>query len=89
MSCYKDLLEENQRLRELCYKHGICMDCGNIYEHDLTEPFANCGCGTSEWSSTAYTPYMELQKAYYLKQKELTDEIVELTIKYFKLLQQA
>lgn len=59
----KDLKEFTQqltleRLTELVNDHGICTDCGYMYdgcnEHD--GPFASCNCKTSEWYTP--TPYM-------------------------------
>lgn len=45
---------------ELLRKHGICGECGELFEHHIYEPFASCKCGTSEWYEL--TPHMELQK---------------------------
>jgi hypothetical protein len=29
---------------------GICPACLQEIQHDVTEPFASCGCGTMEWT---------------------------------------
>ena len=50
----------NQRLSDLLNKVGVCDDCGKHYSHEITEPFAHCGCGTSEWHTL--TPYMQLER---------------------------
>lgn len=47
------------KAEDLLNKHGICTECGQMYSHHLDEPFASCGCGTSEWYD--YTPYMQLE----------------------------
>lgn len=44
------------RLHMLLNKHGICTDCGDLYEHDYEGPFASCSCKTAEWHS--FTPHM-------------------------------
>ncbi len=55
------MTELEKKLTELLNKHGICVDCGEMYCHHIDEPFASCKCGTSEWSK--FTPYMELELA--------------------------
>ena len=40
----------------LLLKHGVCLNCGELYEHHEDEPFASCMCGTSEWHH--FTPHM-------------------------------
>lgn len=52
------------QLTELLEKHGICINCGEIFSHDIEEPFAHCGCCTSEWYN--FTPYMNLEHKLYL-----------------------
>lgn len=47
-------------LKALASKHGICLDCGELYEHHYTEPFASCKCHCSEWHEM--TPHMEAVK---------------------------
>lgn len=49
------------RAIQLLNKHGICMTCGELYEHEYDAPFAHCGCGTSEWYHL--TPHMKAVKA--------------------------
>lgn len=44
----------------LIVKHGICKDCGSLYEHEYDGPFANCDCHCSEWYE--FTPHMVSQK---------------------------
>lgn len=51
---------ENDRLIQLLNTHGVCTDCGEMYHHDIDEPFASCDCKQSEWYS--FTPYMRLQE---------------------------
>jgi hypothetical protein len=46
---------------QLLNEHGICMTCGELYEHEYDAPFAHCGCGTSEWYHL--TPHMKAVKA--------------------------
>lgn len=53
------LVSERDYFRTLLDKHGVCTKCGEIYSHEIEEPFAHCGCGTSEWHN--FTPYMELE----------------------------
>lgn len=35
---------------------GICPHCDEVYQHDHDEPFADCGCGTTEWA------YLDIEK---------------------------
>jgi hypothetical protein len=56
------LVAERDHLRALVDKHGICTECGGMYSHHIHEPFASCGCGTSEWSEVEMTPYMVLEQ---------------------------
>lgn len=49
------------RMEELLAKHGICLDCGELFSHDIIEPFAHCGCHTTEWT-VEFTPYMKLEE---------------------------
>lgn len=51
-----ELLKEIERLQGLLAKHGICEDCGELYNHHGDEPFASCGCNQSEWYEL--TPHM-------------------------------
>lgn len=51
-----ELLKEIERLQGLLAKHGICEDCGELYNHHIDEPFASCGCKQSEWYEL--TPHM-------------------------------
>lgn len=53
------------RLEEIVSQAGICRLCGTHYSHDIAEPFANCGCHTTEWSG-ALSPYQELEKKIFL-----------------------
>ena len=45
---------------QLLIHHGICSNCGELYEHEYKKPFASCKCGTSEWYTL--TPYMREKK---------------------------
>lgn len=49
------------RLEEIVSQAGICRLCGTHYSHDIEEPFANCGCHTTEWSG-ALSPYQQLEQ---------------------------
>lgn len=49
------------RALHLLDKHGICLTCGELYEHDYNTPFASCGCCQSEWYE--FTPHMLAVKA--------------------------
>lgn len=51
---------KSKRLTELLNKHGICVDCGEMYSPDIDEPLAHCKCHSTEWYTL--TPYMTLQK---------------------------
>ena len=51
-----ELLKEINHLQGLLSKHGICEDCGELYNHHGDEPFASCGCKQSEWYEL--TPHM-------------------------------
>lgn len=42
-----------------------CKTCGQLIVHDIVEPFAHCGCGTSEWYENQFTPAMQMQKRMY------------------------
>ena len=42
----------------LLAKHGICEECGELFEHHYDEPFATCSCCTAEWYKL--TPHMEV-----------------------------
>jgi len=42
-----------------------CPKCGQLIVHDIVEPFAHCGCGTSEWYEHCFTPAMKMQKRMY------------------------
>lgn len=53
------------RLEEIVSQAGICRLCGTHYSHDIEEPFANCGCHTTEWSGHL-SPYQELEKRIHL-----------------------
>lgn len=54
---------------QLLKKHGICPECGDLYSHDITAPFAHCKCGTSEWY--AYTPHMLTQHKLHLAEDKI------------------
>jgi len=42
---------ELERMRQALEQGGICPTCLHEYTHDITEPFAHCGCpGTIEWT---------------------------------------
>lgn len=59
----KPAISEEQRLRDILDKNGICSDCGRHWVHHMYEPFASCGCKTGE--ATEYSsPFMKLQKKY-------------------------
>lgn len=52
-----ELIKEISRLQDLLAKHGICDDCGELYNHHFDEPLASCGCKQSEWYEL--TPHMK------------------------------
>jgi len=54
------LMETLTKAKEAFDRHGICVECGEMYSHWLHEPFASCGCKQTEWSID-YTPYMTLE----------------------------
>lgn len=53
------MTELEKKLTELLNKHGICVDCGEMYSHSIDEPTAACKCKQSEWYD--FTPYMTLE----------------------------
>jgi hypothetical protein len=62
------------KMRELLTKHGICEDCGNLYTRDNPdEPFASCGCHTSEWYDD--TPHMTFQRTAFIVRSKLVGAI--------------
>jgi hypothetical protein len=61
MSTLNELITENAWFERILDKHGICTDCGEFFEHHYDEPFASCGCGTSEWSARM-TEHQQLKK---------------------------
>jgi hypothetical protein len=67
-----ELKAQVKQLRGLLLKHGICVDCGSIFNHDIEEPFAHCGCHTSEWYD--FTPYMELQYRLHVLSQQLRQQ---------------
>lgn len=56
--------ERLAHLEKIVGDAGICRMCGQHYSHDIAEPFADCGCGTSEWYKL--TPYMKLERKIFL-----------------------
>lgn len=56
----KDADKTISKLEALLLKHGVCTKCGEMYSHELSAPFADCNCGTSEWYK--FTPYMKLEQ---------------------------
>lgn len=62
---------ENDRLRGLLFKAGICPTCGEEIVHHGNEPFATCKCGTMEWTDPL--PLIH----------QLRDRIAELTLREF------
>ena len=63
-----ELRAKVKQLTGLLEKHGICTTCGDIFSHEIEEPFAHCGCGTSEWYK--FTPYMDLEHKLYLLRQQ-------------------
>lgn len=72
------LKEENSILEKMLRKHGVCTVCGEMFEHDVTEPFANCVCFAhrTEWPGDL-TPYQELQKEIHELKKLINTPIVD------------
>jgi len=62
------ILEENKKLKDFIFKHGICIDCGEMFSHDIDSPFASCKCKTSEWYKLAH--YMKLEERLITLSKE-------------------
>lgn len=59
---------------KLLTKHGICEECGNLYTRDNPdEPFASCGCHTSEWYDD--TPHMTFQRTAFIVRSKLVGAI--------------
>lgn len=54
-----DRKSQEEIYKDLLIKHGVCLECGEMFSHDINEPFAHCGCCTSEWHD--FTPYQKLQ----------------------------
>lgn len=48
------------KLEDLVHKHGICTECGELYEHSYDSPFASCGCNQAEWYEL--TPHMKAMR---------------------------
>lgn len=63
-----------EQAQKLLNKHGICSDCGDLYDHHYDEPFASCECGTSEWHE--FTPHMKTVKRAHGHQAKESEEIV-------------
>ncbi len=73
-------MSELERLKRICTDNGICVKCGNHWEHHLDEPFASCSCGTGEDTKLG-SPYMQLQKKcydLYLENKDLKERLIRL-----------
>lgn len=68
-----NLRKERARYATLLAKHGVCTDCGDMYEHHEDEPLASCACGTTEWPEAPLSPYMLLQRRI----KQLEDSNAE------------
>jgi hypothetical protein len=83
-----NLRKERDRLGDLLDKHGVCTECGDMFEHHEDEPLASCSCQTAEWAN-GFTPYMSLQKALRVArdaeqcQAEKVDEL-EFTVQELK-----
>ena len=69
----EQLAAKVEQLRGSLSKHGICIDCGDIFNHDIEEPFAHCGCHTAEWYN--FTPYMELQHRLHVLSQQLHQQV--------------
>lgn len=54
-----DRKSQEEIYKDFLTKHGVCLECGEIFSHHLDEPFASCGCCTAEWHD--FTPYQKLQ----------------------------
>lgn len=68
---------KEQQYLALLRKHGICTECGELYEHEYDSPFASCNCGTSEWHE--YTPHMiAMRKKAYSNSTEGQNVIFDL-----------
>ena len=66
--------QDLSNVRELLTKHGICEECGSLYTRDgPDEPFASCGCHTSEWYDD--TPHMTFQRTAFIVRSKLVGAI--------------
>lgn len=54
-------------------KQGVCTECGCMFDHDIDQPFADCGCGTTEWGSN-FTPFQKLQERIF-KARQLVERL--------------
>lgn len=67
---------ENSRLLGLLTQAGICHKCGGEIDHDVTEPFANCGkCGLSFGEWTGDLPVIQKLRIDLAKEKERVSEV--------------
>lgn len=70
-----NLRKERDWYDKLLTKHGVCTDCGDMYEHHEDEPLASCSCQTAEWwGSDVSTPFMLLQRALLESQEAMKAE---------------
>ena len=68
-----------QEYREFLTELGACPECMSIPEHHIDEPFATCGCWTSE--DYAESPLMQAQLMR-TALKEMQTLIKEIDIEY-------
>lgn len=69
----RELEFQLEKSKKLITKHGICEECGELFEHDYDSPLAFCKCGTAEWYNL--TPHMTaVSKAYTGVQQALLAE---------------
>lgn len=55
----------------LLQKHGVCVDCGELFSHEISAPFASCACKCSEWHEL--TEHMKLEEHCFKLTKTLED----------------
>ena len=67
-----------EKLNRLAVKLGFCVECEQMFSHDLESPFADCACGTTEWYEL--TPYMQKEKELLELRRKLDSAEQELEI---------
>lgn len=71
LEVYAAEVQQVQVLQNMINKHGICTDCGELYEHHYSEPLASCKCHCSEWYDL--TPHMKIVQYFMQQQQDVLD----------------